>query len=59
MDTTSTITDIADITDITGLTAVDAPTVRWEPCTDPHEAADGTCAGCGWLADDHRLADAA
>jgi len=50
---------LTTIIDITGLTAGDAAAVRWEPCTELHEAADGTCAGCGWLADDHQLASAA
>lgn len=31
-----------------------APQVRWEPCAGFAEAdADGGCASCGWLADDH------
>ena len=36
------------------------PAVRWEPCEAFHdETVEGVCAGCGWAADDHGLADAA
>jgi hypothetical protein len=35
------------------------PAVRWEPCEEFHPDTDDVCAGCGWAADDHGLADAA
>lgn len=41
----------------TNLTVVssDTPAVRFEPCSEFHDdaAIEGSCAGCGWLADDH------
>jgi hypothetical protein len=36
------------------------PAVRWEPCAAFHtDGHDSACAGCGWTADEHGLADAA
>ena len=45
---------------LTNLTVVrsDVPAVRFEPCSeyDDDPALFGSCAGCGWLADDHDMA---
>jgi hypothetical protein len=40
---------------------VEAPPVRYEPCSDYEDAttADACCAGCGWPLDDHDLPTAA
>jgi hypothetical protein len=51
---------------LTNLTVVrsETPAVRFEPCSEFHDepanegSGTGSCAGCGWLADDHDLAGA-
>ena len=33
---------------------VEAPSVRFEPCSAFHDEAGAVCDGCGWLVEDHR-----